>query len=53
METMQMFYAQLFSAESSRSTYLSCLLRLTQLRHDQIAPLEGVLWWNGWGFTEK
>jgi len=52
METMQTFYTQLFSAETRTSAYLAELIKLTQLKREQIAALKTMLWWNGWGVNE-
>lgn len=51
METMQLFYTQLFAVETSHNAYQTYLLKLTQLQCDQITALKSMLWWNGWGIS--
>lgn len=52
MESMQSFYAQLFSADTGHSAYLKYLIELTRLSRGQVASLQTVLWWNGWDSQE-
>lgn len=48
MQTMQNFYNQLFSTKTSDNAYWSHLAKLTQLRSEQVASLQTVLWWDDW-----
>ena len=48
MLTMQTFYDKLFSTKTPQSTYLDCLVRLTQVSPREIEVLKSNITWDYW-----